>query len=85
MNECYNMNSDMGKEVDMDCRIYYSSLAPVPRLCCLQVNGRTWPEIRLPLVHKNQILKFGEKIIERSPNTGPTDPFTDNPHSVVAS
>lgn len=28
MNECYNWNSYVGKEVDRDCHIYFSSLAP---------------------------------------------------------
>lgn len=28
MNECYDLNSYMGKEVDRDCHVYFSSLAP---------------------------------------------------------
>lgn len=57
MNECYNLNSDMGKEVDRDCRIYFSGLAPA--LLFMQAPSE-WQKLardnnsdaRLYLVHK---------------------------------
>lgn len=57
----------MGKEVDTDCHIYFSSLARalLPMLASSEWQNlaRGKSDARLSLVHKITDFKFGEKIM----------------------